>query len=119
MRRSGLTSVVQIGRMKSAHESRSEDTNTRTARQMMNMYSVSTLHGAGGRMPKRSTTKARTSTTTAWKKRERSRLMPSLQRQQKGHEVHVLLGRESRAEVLRHHARRIVGDRAHALGIED
>src|SRR5256885_15684564 len=61
--------------MKSRHESRSDDTKTRTASEIMNMYRDSTLRGAGGRMPKRRITNARTSTSTACRKRERNNLI--------------------------------------------
>src|SRR5882672_6173612 len=118
-RRSGRTSVFQIGEMKSRHESRSDDTKTRTASEMMNMYRDSTLRGAGGRMPKRRITKARTSTSTACRKRERRNLIGLFQGQEEGHEIDVLLRREPGAEVLRHDPGREPGHRPRALRIED
>src|SRR5467141_1674326 len=121
-RRSGRTSVVQIGVMKSRHESRSDHTKTRTASEMMNMYRDSTLRGAGGRMPKRRITNARTSTSTACRKRERKNLIgsySSFQGEEEGHEIDVLLRCEPGAEVLRHDPGREPGHRPRALRIED
>src|SRR5687768_12674204 len=61
-----------------------------------------------------------TSTTTAWKKRERRTFITgSLEREKERHEVDVLLRVESGAKILRHDAGRIVGHRAHALRVED
>src|SRR5205823_13643446 len=71
--------------MKSRHESRSDDTKTRTASEMMNMYRDSTLRGAGGRMPKRRITNARASTSTACRKRERKNLIGLFQGEEEGH----------------------------------
>src|SRR5438477_12536179 len=112
--------------MKSRHESRSDDTKTRTASEMMNMYRDSTLRGAGGRMPKRRITNARTSTSTACRKRERNNLIGlsyassgSLQGEEEGHEIDVLLRCEPGAEVLRHDPGREPGHRPRALRIED
>src|SRR3989442_1682352 len=70
-------------------------------------------------MPKRRITNASTSTSTACTKRERRSLMGSLEREEERHEVDVLLGCEPRAEVLRHDAGRIVGDRPRAFRVED
>src|ERR671922_1137732 len=71
-------------------------------------------------MPNLSSTKARTSTSTAWKNRDRRMFMRrSLEREEERHEVHVLLRRQARAEVLRHDAGRIVGHGAHAFRVED
>src|SRR5438309_4816343 len=105
--------------MKSRHESRSDDTKTRTASEMMNMYRDSTLRGAGGRMPKRRITNARASTSTACRKRERKNLIGLFQGQEEGHEIDVLLRREPGAEVLRHDPGREPGHRPRALRIED
>src|SRR2546421_1893851 len=99
--------------MKSRHESRSDDTKTRTASEMMNMYRDSTLRGAGGRMPKRRITNARTSTSTACRKRERNSLIGfshassgALQGEGGGHEIDGLLRCEPGAEGPRHDPRR-------------
>src|SRR2546430_11927771 len=70
-------------------------------------------------MPKRRITNASTSTSTACTKRERRSLMGSLEREEERHEVDVFLGCEPRAEVLRHDAGRIVGDRPRAFRVED
>src|SRR5258705_7858336 len=76
-------------------------------------------------MPKRSTTNPTRKMATAWKKRERrtfigsARRWRSFQREQEGDQVHVLLGRQARAEILRHDAGWEAGHRATALGIED
>src|SRR5690242_19169300 len=70
-------------------------------------------------MPKRRITNASTSTSTACTNRDRRKFMESLEREQEGHEVDVLLRREPRAEVLRHHAWRKVRHRPRALGVED
>src|SRR5262249_56710844 len=83
------------------------------------MYSVSTLHGAGGRMPKRKIRNATTRTRTAWAKRERRRFMPSLERQEERDQIRVLLRREGLAEHRRHHALREPCHRARAGRIQD
>src|SRR5437588_9316740 len=70
-------------------------------------------------MPKRRIANASTSTRTAWAKRERRKLMASLERQQERDQVHVLLRRQRLAEHRRHHA---LGEARHgsrAGGIED
>src|SRR5256712_11583253 len=79
-----------------------------------------TLQGDGGRMPKRSTTKAPTRMTTAWMKRERRKLMPaSFEGQQEGDEVDILLRRQRLAEHRRHDALRIARHGAHGRGVQD
>src|SRR5262249_4279822 len=70
-------------------------------------------------MPKRRMTNASTRISTACTNRDRRKLMKSLQREQEGHEVDVLLRREPRAEVLRHHTGRKVCHRPRALRVED
>src|SRR6267378_6177001 len=79
-----------------------------------------TLHGTGGRIPNRSTTKASTRIRTAWTKRERKRLMPeSLQGQEEGHEIDVLLRGQRLAEHRRHHTLRVTRDGAHRGRVEN
>src|SRR5712692_1381975 len=79
-----------------------------------------TLHGAGGRIPNRSTTNASTRIRTAWTKRERSRLMPeSFERQEEGDEVDVLLRRQRLAEHRRHDALGVARHGAHRRRVED
>src|ERR687887_2550777 len=70
-------------------------------------------------MPTRSSRKATTQITTAWKKRERRTFIGSFQGEQEGDDVDVLLGRQPGTEVLGHDAGRKAGHRAHALGVED
>src|SRR5512145_1836831 len=86
---------------------------------MIAMYRLSTLHGAGGRMPNRSTTNDSTKMTTAWKKRERRTFIGSFQREEERDEIGVLLGGKRLPESGRHHPRREAGHGTHALGIED
>src|SRR5256885_8718217 len=70
-------------------------------------------------MPKRRIANASTSTRTAWAKRERRKLMASLERQQERDQVHVLLRRQRLAEHRRHHALGEARHRSRAGGIED
>src|SRR5262249_14488511 len=104
---------------KSRHESESDETKMSTARSTIDMYSVSTLHGAGGRMPKRKIRNAITRTRTAWAKRERSRFMASLERQEERDQIRILLRRQGLTEHRRHHALGEARDRSRAGWIED
>src|SRR6266480_4280043 len=91
-----------------------------TARNTIVMQIWITLHGAGGRMPKRSTTKALTRITTAWTKRERRTLIRgSFQRQQERDEIDVLFRRQRLTEHGRHDALRIARHGAHGRRVQD
>src|SRR5215467_14276378 len=70
-------------------------------------------------MPNRKMTNATTSTRTAWTKRERKKLIGSLERHQERHEIDVLLRRQCLAEHRRHDALREARDGAGACRIED
>src|SRR5215510_160318 len=70
-------------------------------------------------MPNRRITNATTRTRTAWTKRERSRFMRSLERQEERDQVRVLLRRQALAEHRRHHALREARDRPGAGRIQD
>src|SRR5712692_11698068 len=71
-------------------------------------------------MPNRRIPSAMTTTSTAWKKRDRKRLMKWLfQGQEEGHEVDVLLRGQGLAEYRRHHALRKAGHRPHSRRIQD
>src|SRR4030095_8436482 len=70
-------------------------------------------------MPNRKTTNATTSTRMAWTKRERRKLLASLERHQERHEIHVLLSGQRLAEHRRHDALREARDRARSRRIED
>src|SRR5207302_529944 len=71
-------------------------------------------------MPKRRAQNASTTTTAAWKKRDRKRVIRlSLERQQEGHEVDVLLGGQHLAEGRGHDALRVPGHRAHGGRVQN
>src|SRR4029453_11728544 len=70
-------------------------------------------------MPNRRMTKAMTSTRTAWTKRERRKLIASLQRHQERHEIDVLLRCERRAEPPPHGPFREAPQRDGSRPVED
>src|SRR5262245_322934 len=70
-------------------------------------------------MPNRKMTNAMTSTRMAWTKRERRKLIASLERHQERHEIDVLLCCQRLAEHRRHDAFGIARDRAGSGRIED
>src|SRR5712691_11070594 len=70
-------------------------------------------------MPNRRIPSAMTTTSTAWKKRDRRRLMKWLfQGQEERHEIDVLLRGQGLAEYRRHHALRKAGHRPHSRRIQ-